>query len=964
MSANQPKLNPVCITQTDAPSIAPWRVIRFFARKHGIADLTQIPGERALQFVVSIHKKLISNFIVRNEDSSGRVYAGRLKWYYDLTLFLLEQSDLLLCLEPELRDQKRNELGRIYQDAKNYHTALDLYQQDTSKQSKLPGESYVDKILTKIQKTGYLFNCTNTMELVAMLFRINRVLQLDKMPQLIEIMLRGELKLWQQEPLRSSLDGLFEHYILTMSEMVNRMPSFSGRNETPLKLLIQALAIHLYLTSGTERFSHLFHSMLYRYAASMPAVNSEAKRRALLDSAYAVLVAPSKISYQWADIAQLDKLVILLSNDKRKVGAIEKPHLYQTETARLMLSSDEVLLSPRHLVVDDEESVLPKGLIPWQNLRVVLGDKMAEKITSRTTDVTKLHLWWNELERHLLTRTVAAESPATTKQRLRPQLNDKVQIVVDGIDNLTLKRYKCHIVGNLYEGYGTIDLADVAPFSVPDFSPAMAMEFFRNSEKIPYVIEATIKSELSDGSYQFRIPATLIEDKLRRLEECQYGYESLCVVTVSNAKMVVGISEDGYSVVLPANPELRNGDFFIASLMGKGRNARTLQFDAEFVELSDERFDRAEPVITMMYLYAGDTLYEAPTEEEVVAPTEESPVAPLSPVVVKQLVALVDDCSMLSEKVEVRYNYLSLAKLLSLMVGDKLLIEQYELRLKGLRMMEDFSKNSSFDSEALQELSRIDPQLLRRLPRLKRRIEEIDLLTKLNAPQHTAELMNRLSQPMTPEMQRLASLVLAYNLLSDFDLSGQKEAILKQIGGLVGLNLRIDTTNRLDVEEGEQVEFKTSVVYKANSEGRMEPDTKGQMRVILRVLCSFMNTKGGKLYLGVNDYSVVNGLDNDLMWFREHPGYNIGDMDDYQRYITDHIAREWRNQMDLISVTVEGEGSHRYVVIEVRPGDPVSLDDRYYFRIGSECREVTEEGREGWLERRRALLRQMKQTQN
>ena len=83
-----------------------------------------------------------------------------------------------------------------------------------------------------------------------------------------------------------------------------------------------------------------------------------------------------------------------------------------------------------------------------------------------------------------------------------------------------------------------------------------------------------------------------------------------------------------------------------------------------------------------------------------------------------------------------------------------------------------------------------------------------------------------------------------------------------------------------------------------------------------------------------------------------------------QRYITDHIAREWRNQMDLISVTVEGEGSHRYVVIEVRPGDPVSLDDRYYFRIGSECREVTEEGREGWLERRRALLRQMKQTQN
>ena len=102
MSTNQPNYNPVCITQTDTLSIAPWRVICFFARKHGITDLGKIPGERAMQFVVSVHKNLISNFIVRNEDSSGRVYAKRLKWYYDLTLFLLEQSDLLLGLEDEM----------------------------------------------------------------------------------------------------------------------------------------------------------------------------------------------------------------------------------------------------------------------------------------------------------------------------------------------------------------------------------------------------------------------------------------------------------------------------------------------------------------------------------------------------------------------------------------------------------------------------------------------------------------------------------------------------------------------------------------------------------------------------------------------------------------------------------------------------------------------------------------------
>lgn len=65
----------------------------------------------------------------------------------------------------------------------------------------------------------------------------------------------------------------------------------------------------------------------------------------------------------------------------------------------------------------------------------------------------------------------------------------------------------------------------------------------------------------------------------------------------------------------------------------------------------------------------------------------------------------------------------------------------------------------------------------------------------------------------------------------------------------------------VDFEEEDEVEFKTSIVYKA---GSSEPDPVGQGKVIMQTIAGFMNKNGGKLLIGVNDNGEIVGIDNDL----------------------------------------------------------------------------------------------------
>lgn len=90
----------------------------------------------------------------------------------------------------------------------------------------------------------------------------------------------------------------------------------------------------------------------------------------------------------------------------------------------------------------------------------------------------------------------------------------------------------------------------------------------------------------------------------------------------------------------------------------------------------------------------------------------------------------------------------------------------------------------------------------------------------------------------------------------------------------------------LDIEdEGTTLELKTSIAFPPDGNG--EADIDKQLDKIIRVICAFMNTQGGKLYIGVkdatkcvvgiaDDYKHLNDSENDEYHYNEnHDGYEL-----------------------------------------------------------------------------------------
>lgn len=62
-------------------------------------------------------------------------------------------------------------------------------------------------------------------------------------------------------------------------------------------------------------------------------------------------------------------------------------------------------------------------------------------------------------------------------------------------------------------------------------------------------------------------------------------------------------------------------------------------------------------------------------------------------------------------------------------------------------------------------------------------------------------------------------------------------------------------------EEGESIEFKSTIVFPA---GSIEPDIDQQMIIICKTIAGFMNKSGGELFIGVNDTGRISGISQDF----------------------------------------------------------------------------------------------------
>lgn len=133
-----------------------------------------------------------------------------------------------------------------------------------------------------------------------------------------------------------------------------------------------------------------------------------------------------------------------------------------------------------------------------------------------------------------------------------------------------------------------------------------------------------------------------------------------------------------------------------------------------------------------------------------------------------------------------------------------------------------------------------------------------------------------------------------------------------------------DSLPVLDVEEGQKVEFKSSIAFPPDGAGIADIDK--QMKNILKELTAFMNAEGGTLYIGIHDKTrKVIGITDDYAHLNDesedaYSGQYKNDHDGYElkiRNTMDRLCQSVANSLTTISF--EKIGDREYCKIEVRP---------------------------------------------
>ena len=142
-------------------------------------------------------------------------------------------------------------------------------------------------------------------------------------------------------------------------------------------------------------------------------------------------------------------------------------------------------------------------------------------------------------------------------------------------------------------------------------------------------------------------------------------------------------------------------------------------------------------------------------------------------------------------------------------------------------------------------------------------------------------------------------------------------------------------------EEGIDEEYKSSIVFPADEQSK-GPNQEKQMNEIMKVINSFLNTVGGTLYIGVNNFGLGVGVEEDL----NTPLY-YGDKDKYLLTISNAVSLKWGNKIAtyIESIAFDAENKDKdVVVVKIKPlAQGVDYDGYWYVRVGSTKRKLTKE---------------------
>ncbi len=885
--------------------------------------------------------------------------------------YILEDSVLLGAFPAQRRLALREELARLVSHCDDMLTALSIVADGRQ------GE-YISDMMAKLSASGYLYRPESKLRTLMCVFSLDPDSIDAKMTELISIIHKGNVSSWLAEPFCSAFVEQLQLYIDSCHTILDNVSDIDGDDtESRLDKMLAAIAIQQILAAGRTPSSSsdtsdelvVNRSRLYRYFS----FKGNCSKPQMLEKSFQVAVTgdiPDK-EFTWDDTKDLSRLARKLLYTQPLDSS---KYTFTAPNALLSVSADSIDLR----IPDDDAShqVLPASLDLWHGLQIWLDEPLPMECRHPSTILQFRDTFAHVRKALRGVKDAASASQQSEKSKSKqkqkaievPERKERVRMLPDPGDIVDIvvepyspgepgaERFSCRVVEEGFRGKGYLDRSNITRGN-----GAIPLRVFFDEKNRPYKLRARVMACSSvDDSLSFSIL-----DELNRYinANVEPGTELNGVVTAVptrdsgyNCDRFTVLTEHGYTAWVDGAEfadDMQNGDIITLRVDSVGWGARAdIMATCISNYVPGERVTFEDAFATLIYSYADAQVYTGwhstvlPSAETVdeVADSAGQMDEPLSETRVEELMLIIARLADLETDMVKAYNYFCFAGLLAELLDLEQQSQYYASRCSIIEVLDEFASNGRVDLARVDSLS----SMIIGSSASSLEAQKLKLLAALDRPERTDKVWDVIRTTPSGQIEKLGRLILAYNALDGFKLGRERSAIREQIYN--ELHLVPDTLPE-QIEGGHEsqtVEFKTSLIYPAGNS--MRRDIRRQTREILQIIAGFLNTSGGRLYIGVSDEGYVRGVATDMEFFKSADKMDLHLLNAVDKYLKmvdrfRYIQTSWQ----------EYDGKSVYV-IDVRPSHiPVALEGQYFQRHGTSTRFVPAELESRFLEMRRDI---------
>lgn len=910
------------------PTVFRWFRLCVWSHNKLLEPVTKLYSQRSGFWAIklaSVLPTMVYTWMLQDTRFRKEVLTGMRNIY----LYLIERSTLLGCFTDQQCAKYRRMFSNEIQRCEDYLKAYEKIEDGSY-------GVYVKQVLASLASSGYLYQPERKIRILKCILSLKEELLQDCIPSIFLFLTSKKQEFWLKQPFRFMFVGLIDMYQKKMSVQADAITDLTNNdNRQLIRYMVTGLALEQLLILPDDNFSFAANrSRLYRYASML--VNDKNVSAALLSKAYKSFFSNYRVApeYRWNDIVENSTEVLChkMAYDA-EMAADGEILFFNASKAKLRLTENSITLYPSG-VHGSLKKAFPDLVLPWNNMQVLVENSLDERVFEDTKDLTQFQRMWLEVE-----RTLFSDVKPTMKHQIErhPDQNEEVWVRITGKDYSASSDHMtffCKIEEPGFVGEGTVNLRNIVRYNLNVDERA-----FCDSDGRPFLLPMTAKYTEDDRltfdatqQVGYAIDDTFqVGDRLFCKILCRLAYKSGEHIYQN----LLCLAADGFSVVVddPSRDDLFDGDLIEAEILNINEGGKV---KCRFVKMAEQSFPGELGAFkNMLSLLSEGERYEEP-EPEVIVEEEGENDSQLTVGALSELVSIIDRQSLTADNQITTYNYLAFDRLLSLMMDNYQRAAYYSKRMEIVMRLWNFSVNGKIDIDELQLEMKRNMDLICSYPDVKDRIEKVLVVSKMDTSWKNTDLWEKACSATDNELARLTKLVLAYNMLADEHMPESQQNIKIRICELLNLSIEQPETVYLGEEEQMQ-EFKTSIVYPADS--NMQPAIDQQTKVIVKVVCGFLNAKGGILYIGVNNQGVVQGLSADFQYFGGNGSLDLhSSQDKFDLHLRNSILRNLGSSAnELVEGCFEQKGGKWVYKLYIRPSrEPVrTLEGVYYERQGT-----------------------------